>query len=683
MIEEMFAGFDSEDLEAAMQAERDVLGTRAVGYVMQRNDEVVERACEGMKAALQNLPSKKAYDEAVARNARVVECETPFQTFLLASNYNYWEAAEKLAAYWESRKEIFGERFCLPMVLSTESPSVLEPEVVKAIKCGASFEVKNDKYNRSVILVDQEIASPEWLDPKNRIKLFFYLLHSLMESDLAVRNGFVGVSALNMKSGQKVKPDRRSMNLLLSETIPIKFRACHLLAFKKASLVHHTCNAMLTFFKNWKYIPYRVRLHVADSKEQILKALDQFGLCKGHVPKRYGGTADFENWWSHRLEVERKRYAAQPTLIEGHSKDIEEDIRGKLKRTLDEVQEYNQKSMEQRKKAKLDIEIKSLCKKREMKLETSAFLKTLRLVVDHIAKQYEHDTNQILSSLAVLAGILPGIPSAIASSDERKQHFAKSMFERYIIFCGRGGDGCWMFACKEGLTLEEQHFSRVLQQCLLSDQKLQSCSQGASDSDLDDAMTGTEDIRSLQAEIQRLENRKIRLEQNEAFLEAAEACCRFLGERFDSFVDENVDYVASIYGSLFTSITGASPSALRGSFAPKVVAKQLLDEYTTFDGLKYTNPVMSNGDDIKLSVPPDLQEQLDSSKRASPQVLEWFLSVFGAGISREHRMAQQIETLHNQAARAVFEKQEADKEERLQEARRLYRQQRKKWLKRL
>ena len=58
---------------------------------------------------------KASYLEALELEPGLVERETPHINFLRTEDFRPLDAAKRLATYWKYRKQVFGERWLLPM----------------------------------------------------------------------------------------------------------------------------------------------------------------------------------------------------------------------------------------------------------------------------------------------------------------------------------------------------------------------------------------------------------------------------------------------------------------------------------------------------------------------------------------------------------------------------------------
>jgi hypothetical protein len=78
-LKALYSADEVAELDATMEAERDVYGSLAMPSVLRKEGSVAAAALQGLKDALAGLPQgrRQAYDEAVQSDLRVVEIESP------------------------------------------------------------------------------------------------------------------------------------------------------------------------------------------------------------------------------------------------------------------------------------------------------------------------------------------------------------------------------------------------------------------------------------------------------------------------------------------------------------------------------------------------------------------------------------------------------------------------------
>ena len=96
------------------------------------NEAMTTTALQQMFEAINLLipqHEKAAFLEAKERAMGVFQVESDPLRFLASENYNPIAAAQRLVLYWRYRRQIFGERFLLPMNLTGHGALVEEDMV--------------------------------------------------------------------------------------------------------------------------------------------------------------------------------------------------------------------------------------------------------------------------------------------------------------------------------------------------------------------------------------------------------------------------------------------------------------------------------------------------------------------------------------------------------------------------
>ena len=128
--------------------------------------------------AMEQLPtsSTKAYFAAKLQVPELVTRETPESRFLAAENGNIALAAQRLASYWESRVELFGEeRAFLPM--DQTGKGALTPRDIEMVRRLAFTSAPCDKQGRPMVAFDQLRFTSEDRDASHHLaRLRVYLM---------------------------------------------------------------------------------------------------------------------------------------------------------------------------------------------------------------------------------------------------------------------------------------------------------------------------------------------------------------------------------------------------------------------------------------------------------------------------------------------------------------------------
>jgi hypothetical protein len=102
--------------------------------------------------AMAGLPREttEAYVEALRRAPDLVETESNPDLYMEYDHHDPWRAALRVAAYWTTRVEIFGDdRAYRPLTLTGRD--ALSPEDVKLFRTGFLMVLPNDRHGRAVV----------------------------------------------------------------------------------------------------------------------------------------------------------------------------------------------------------------------------------------------------------------------------------------------------------------------------------------------------------------------------------------------------------------------------------------------------------------------------------------------------------------------------------------------------
>ena len=101
--------------------------------------------------AMASIPDedKAAYVEAVRQTPNLVEAESNPDLYLEYDSYDPWKAALRVANYWKTRVEIFGDRAFLPLTITGDG--AMSSEDIKVLRTGFFMVLPNDKQGRTVV----------------------------------------------------------------------------------------------------------------------------------------------------------------------------------------------------------------------------------------------------------------------------------------------------------------------------------------------------------------------------------------------------------------------------------------------------------------------------------------------------------------------------------------------------
>ena len=314
-----FTDCEREQLKARREAFRDVYGTSGNVDVFQVGETIPPLARQQLNEALTMMPTsqRSQYDKALKHCPYLVEKESNPERFLKACRYDPWMTSQRICLYWKTRYEIFGERAFLPM-LDLSGKGAVPQEIVTAMKCGGTTVLPPDRMNRSILYIDRSRFSNRCIDKDAQLIVTFYNLQVLFASDLALQHGFVLLTVMHDEDdknnnnsnrtgdhtcGQENKhknmPRQKVLQLFASVAIPLTMRAFHILVPKRRSLLESCLPLWLRLLEQHKSMSLRTVCHFAESPQDALTSLKQYGLLKESLPRKLGGNLDFETYLQH------------------------------------------------------------------------------------------------------------------------------------------------------------------------------------------------------------------------------------------------------------------------------------------------------------------------------------------------------------------------------------------------
>jgi len=229
------------------------------------------KALEYLQQALDCIPDieKKAYLEALQVAPLLVEKESDPTCFLLRENFNCWDAAARLVAYWDERKKVFGDKAFLPITFSTDG--ALSEEALSAIRAGAVLRIPNDSKGRRVVLFDQSILIKLSMSVRRQIN-FLLSLASLNNS----RCQQEGIVLLILRDRVATHRTKVKTNFhVLRTAFPIRIHSVHLLC-KSDAIAQHVNTIMIKLWSS--IVREKLYIHTCPTPKILADKLSPFGL---------------------------------------------------------------------------------------------------------------------------------------------------------------------------------------------------------------------------------------------------------------------------------------------------------------------------------------------------------------------------------------------------------------------
>jgi hypothetical protein len=248
---------------------------------------------------------KEDYVKALEVAPELVSTESDPMRFLRYTNFNVAAAAQSLVLYWKRRRELFGDRAFLPLILTGDG--ALSNDDLEFIKTGLAVFLPNDVDGRSVLCIDALRRLDDSLE--RRLRCAFYYGQVLSENEVSQTDGFVALVLLSSDRGQT----NEGTTQLILNTFPIKMKSAHLVDCVSNS----TRPSYLTQFMRFvmRTYGYLVRgcqpfFHETQEKEKLVLSLESHGIFRGGFPRRIGGSWSYErfsDWLIERARMDRER----------------------------------------------------------------------------------------------------------------------------------------------------------------------------------------------------------------------------------------------------------------------------------------------------------------------------------------------------------------------------------------
>lgn len=298
--EELDSSLNGQDANAQQENQLPWIFNGLDGFV--ETNEVMNKGLSEMGDAISMLPydEKEALLEIRENIPELAAKEAPPLRYLRFENYNTWAAAQRLATYWKVRKQVFGERWQLPMD-STGEGTLTRDEVV-LFSSGYLAILPYDKRGRSVVCYDPSRRSEHSLEMRNRVG--FYLWSVVAENPISQQEG---AKCLIVQRTTKSDPDAQKAMFVVFESLPIRYESVHIMNcpydFEKTTFLESLVPIMLRCLG---VVAKRCTVHVASTKEELVEKLSKFDILPEGIPECLGGSWSYD-LFSHWIEL-RTRY---------------------------------------------------------------------------------------------------------------------------------------------------------------------------------------------------------------------------------------------------------------------------------------------------------------------------------------------------------------------------------------
>eukprot|EP00541_Cyclophora_tenuis_P014631 CAMPEP_0116566978 /NCGR_PEP_ID=MMETSP0397-20121206/14751_1 /TAXON_ID=216820 /ORGANISM="Cyclophora tenuis, Strain ECT3854" /LENGTH=343 /DNA_ID=CAMNT_0004093917 /DNA_START=66 /DNA_END=1097 /DNA_ORIENTATION=+ len=246
---------------------------------------------EGARAAVDNeirqIPpeDKTSYMEAMARCPSIVSLESNPISFLQSEGLQPANAAKRLVGYWKARQQLLGDQAFLPLTK--------DGAFKKHLNCLSSkvWQVlPEDNHGRAVMFYDEQRLEEKKLKKEDVLRCLWYGAHKILtrqplqqQKDVVIivdARSMYNVNSFHRKLEKKVVD-------LLSNILPLHIRAIHVCCTHHRSIMEFVCPMFKKMLK--RRYRYRMVLHQADTTQETLASLEDYGFSPNSLPATLGG----------------------------------------------------------------------------------------------------------------------------------------------------------------------------------------------------------------------------------------------------------------------------------------------------------------------------------------------------------------------------------------------------------
>ena len=228
-----------------------------------------------------------------------------------------WNAARRVALYWKSRVEVFGERAFLPLTLSGKS--ALKKEEIAMINTAYMTVMPNDERGRPIYFHDlSRLTVP--FTAESRTRCAFYIMQLISERESSRNVGAIGIAAYAKKAPRGAtnpKHGRKATEMARDGVFPCHWRAIHVCSVGMKSNTlrdKYFVPFTLQLLQYWKALSLRTIVHVDETPQKICERIAEYGVPPSSIPTTIGGTwtyeEDYQKWMTERLEYEKVTYGS-------------------------------------------------------------------------------------------------------------------------------------------------------------------------------------------------------------------------------------------------------------------------------------------------------------------------------------------------------------------------------------
>lgn len=252
---------------------------------------------------------RQEYAVALKLAPDLLSKETRILDFLRTENFSPVYAAKRLTLYWKYRRELFEDRWLLPMNLT--GTGALSAEDVALLQTGYQVVFQRDPEDGLLFLLD-ETRVADRLDERSSTRLAFYYC-TIFTDEVTQLRGATLVQLV--KTAAATRPAVSAFpegHHMIRMALPVRFRQ---ILVTRAHHQQDRDNDVVPLIRlmeqmvivaqfNFLQLPSTI---MADSPQETLKLLETRGCRKALLPPCIGGDFDYAQlaeWFATRLTLE-------------------------------------------------------------------------------------------------------------------------------------------------------------------------------------------------------------------------------------------------------------------------------------------------------------------------------------------------------------------------------------------
>mmetsp|Transcript_5212 Transcript_5212/g.15226 ORF Transcript_5212/g.15226 Transcript_5212/m.15226 type:complete len:571 (+) Transcript_5212:512-2224(+) len=274
--------------------------------VVHETPELIATSLQAMSSELAKMRTKKGFDFALFVSPRRVKDPEFRLMFLRAEKFHIRKAAKRIIAFFDFKMDLFGaENITKDITLFDMTDDDRE-----AMYAGGKQLLPHGKDETGRIIVWDCIKFRKYKNPKNHLRMFFYLLMKILENDVqAQTRGMVVVGyIIDCPTLDLFGMDVNEPLTVLTKALPVRFSAFHL-CYDNPALNVLLSTILLAMPKE---IRVRHRTHFGSHMEVQYDITTNYGIPKALVPVDQSGNIKprrFHQWLDRLLEEESIAHA--------------------------------------------------------------------------------------------------------------------------------------------------------------------------------------------------------------------------------------------------------------------------------------------------------------------------------------------------------------------------------------